>query len=203
MIRNSVTLPGDHGRSARITNGDLLKQLLDLRGKTFPYTMKYTTTPFRTSLSDPLEFRLLPEKAEHRSSLLSGLTQRAKANRRERIRHLEEESSSSELRPPFSASCSRSRFRILQAILIGCISFSVSQVNALNIACPGDASVVEKQAAKEVRRYLFLRTGKAPELKAADNYASLPAGDVIVVAANSRPIITELKAEGNDTLPWI
>jgi len=154
--------------------------------------MKFTTTPFWTSLSDPLAFRLHAEKAEHRSSLL---TQRAKAKRRKRIRNLEEERSSSDLRPPFSASCCRSRFRILQAILIGCISFSASQVNALNIACPGDASVVEKQAAKEVRRYLFLRTGKAPELKNADKYASLPDGDVIVVAANSRPIITELKAE--------
>ena len=156
--------------------------------------MKSTTTLMSKSLRDPIADLPVKRQPDH-SPRPAGLTQRAKANGRERIRHLEEERRSSELRPPFSAPCSRSRLRLLQAILIGCLSFSVSQVYALNIACPGDASVIEKQAAKEVRRYLFLRTGKAPELKAADKVASLPAGDVIVVAANSRPIITELKAE--------
>ena len=80
--------------------------------------------------------------------------------------------------------------------------FSASQLRALNIVYPSDASVVEKQAAKEVRRYIFLRTGTAPVLKTADKHGRLPAGDIIVVAANARSIITELKAEyGNVDAP--
>ena len=87
------------------------------------------------------------------------------------------------------------RFSVLQSILIAGMLFSASQLSALTISCPSDASIVEKQAAKEVRRYIFLRTGTAPQLRVADKYANLPSGDVIVVAANARAIITELKAE--------
>ena len=99
-------------------------------------------------------------------------------------------------------SCGRSRFSVLQSILIAGMLLSASQLNALTIACPSDASIVEKQAAKEVRRYIFLRTGTAPELRTADKHANLPSGDVIVVAANARAIVTELKAEyGNVDAP--
>ena len=92
-------------------------------------------------------------------------------------------------------SCGRSRFSVLQSILIAGMLFSASQLNALTISCPSDASIVEKQAAKEVRRYIFLRTGTAPQVRIADKYANLPSGDVIVVAANGRSIVSELKAE--------
>ena len=103
---------------------------------------------------------------------------------------------------PFMTSHGKFQFNVLQSILIACILFSASQLHALNIVHPSDASVVEKQAAKEVRRYIFLRTDTAPVLKTADNYGSLPTGDVIVVAANAQPIITELKAEyGNVDAP--
>jgi len=72
----------------------------------------------------------------------------------------------------------------------------------LKIVHPGDASTIEKLAAKEVRRYIFLRTGTAPVLATANDYASLPSGNVIVVAANAKPIITELKADyGNVDAP--
>ena len=75
-------------------------------------------------------------------------------------------------------------------------------LKALNIVHPNDASTVELQAAKEVRRYIFLRTGIAPEVIAANKYADLPGGDVIVVAANNKSIITELKSEyGNVDAP--
>ena len=63
------------------------------------------------------------------------------------------------------ASSGSSRFSVLQSILIAGMLFSASQLNALTISCPSDASIVEKQAAKEVRRYIFLRTGTAPEIK--------------------------------------
>ena len=157
--------------------------------------MKSTTTLMSKSLRDPIADLPVKRQPDHHSPRPAGLPRRALANRRKRIERAEEEGSSSQLRPPLSTSCRKSRLPMLQAILIACILFSASKVNALNIACPGDASVVEKQAAKEVRRYIFLRTGTAPELKSADKYANLPAGDVIVVAANTSPIITELKAE--------
>ena len=99
-------------------------------------------------------------------------------------------------------SCGRFRFSVLQSILMAGILLSASPLNALTISCPRDASSVEKQAAKEVRRYIFLRTGTAPEIRIADEYANLPSGDVIVVAANASSIVTELKAEyGNVDAP--
>lgn len=95
-----------------------------------------------------------------------------------------------------------SKFSVLQSILMAGMLFSASQLHALTISCPTDASIVEKQAAKEVRRFIFLRTGNAPEIRIADKYADLPSGDVIVVAANVREITTELKAEyGNVDAP--
>jgi len=96
----------------------------------------------------------------------------------------------------------KSQFNVLQSILIACILFSALQLNAQTIVHPSDASITEQQAAKELRRYIFLRTGTAPTLAIADNYSSLPAGDVIVVSANARAIITELKQEyGNVNAP--
>lgn len=75
-------------------------------------------------------------------------------------------------------------------------------INAQTIVTTNDASIIEEQAAKEIRRYIFLRTGTAPELKTAENYSNLPEGDVIVVSQNNRGIITELKEEyGNVDAP--
>ena len=89
----------------------------------------------------------------------------------------------------------RSPHRLLKIIFSGCILLLVVPVKALNIAHTSDASTVEQQAAKEVRRYVFLRTGIAPEVISANRYADLPGGDVIVVAADNQSIITELKPE--------
>lgn len=103
---------------------------------------------------------------------------------------------------PFMTSCGKSRFNVLQSILTACILLSALQSNAQTIVHPSDASITEQQAAKELRRYIFLRTGTAPVLKTVGNDGGLPAGDVIVVAANASPIITELKAEyGNVDAP--
>jgi len=96
----------------------------------------------------------------------------------------------------------KSQFNVLQSILTACVLFSALQLNAQTIVHPSDASIAEQQAAKEIRRYIFLRTGTAPALAIADNYSSLPAGDVIVVSTNARAIITELKHEyGNVDAP--
>jgi hypothetical protein len=61
------------------------------------------------------------------------------------------------------------------------------------VVYPINGSHTELLAAKEVRRYIFLRTGTAPALAAADSYSNLPDGDVIVVSNGSRTIIAELK----------
>lgn len=79
---------------------------------------------------------------------------------------------------------------------------SVFRLNAQTVVYPHNASVSEAQAAKEIRRYIFLRTGTAPEIATADNYAGLPEGDVIIVSKDSRGIITEFKQEyGNVDAP--
>lgn len=93
--------------------------------------------------------------------------------------------------------------RLLRTIiLVVCFLLSVWQLNALNIAYPNDASPLEQLAAKEVKRYIFLRTGTAPALMQAKNYHDLPLSDVIVVAADHKRIISELKVEyGNVDAP--
>jgi hypothetical protein len=70
------------------------------------------------------------------------------------------------------------------------------------IIYPTSSSSSEKLAAKELKRYIFLRTGTAPSLTTSDNYIGLPLEDVIVVGVNSSNIITELKEEyGNVDAP--
>jgi hypothetical protein len=87
---------------------------------------------------------------------------------------------------------------IISLILV----LSTFQLHAQTVVYPNHASVSEVQAAKEIRRYIFLRTGTAPEISKADQYASLPEGNVIVVSEDNRDIITELKQEyGNVDAP--
>jgi hypothetical protein len=94
------------------------------------------------------------------------------------------------------------KYHVLQSLLIACIAFSMSPLIAQTIVYPFDGSGTELHAAKEVRRYIFLRTGTAPELVTAENYSSLPEGDVIVVSEDTRAIIADLKQEyGNADAP--
>ena len=75
-------------------------------------------------------------------------------------------------------------------------------LNGQKVIYTSEGSVTEIQAAKELRRYIFLRTGTAPDLVTADSYSNLPDGDVIVVSEDSRDIITALKQEyGNVDAP--
>ena len=93
-------------------------------------------------------------------------------------------------------------FRLLTITLSICILLFAAPLEALKIAHSGDASHFELQAAKEVRRYIFLRTGVAPEVISANRYADLPGGDVIFIASDNRSIITELKSQyGNVDAP--
>ena len=92
--------------------------------------------------------------------------------------------------------------RLLEILLSGCILLFAVPLKALKIAHSIDASKIEVQAAKEVRRYIFLRTGIAPKVISANRYTDLPDGDVIVVAADNTFIIAELKSEyGNVDAP--
>ena len=91
---------------------------------------------------------------------------------------------------------------LLEAIFSSCVLLFAVPLKALKIAHSSDASKIEVQAAKEVRRYIFLRTGIAPEVISAIRYADLPDGDVIVIAADNKFIIAELKFEyGNVDAP--
>ena len=86
--------------------------------------------------------------------------------------------------------------------MAGLVAASAVSAYSQTIVYPSQGSHIEAFAAKEVRRYIFLRTGTAPVLAKVTNSKNLPAGDVIVVAENSRPIITELKkGYGNVNAP--
>jgi hypothetical protein len=61
---------------------------------------------------------------------------------------------------------------------------------ALTIVCPGHASPLEKLAAKEIRRYFYLRTGCLPAI--AD---SAREGRAIVVATKDSPLVAELLSD--------
>ena len=64
-------------------------------------------------------------------------------------------------------------FKVLFSLLIAFPLLSASQTYALCIAYPNAASSLEEQAAKEVSRYTFLRTGTAPKLKRVKDYNCL------------------------------
>ncbi len=65
---------------------------------------------------------------------------------------------------------------------------------SLPIVCPADASRSEALAAKEIRRYVYLRTGRLLAIKQAD--AVRPGrGGVVIVARKDRPMVADLLAE--------
>ncbi len=95
-----------------------------------------------------------------------------------------------------------SAMSMLKLILFFFIFISACEIHAQTIVYPSDGSSTEFHAAKEIRRYIFLRTGTAPEIVTADKYASLPKGDLIVISEDSHEIIRELKQEyGNVNAP--
>jgi hypothetical protein len=70
---------------------------------------------------------------------------------------------------------------------------------AATIVVPADATLPEVLAAKEVRRYVYLRTGELLGLTSTDE---LPEGDVVLVAADADPLVVALdEAIGWDNAP--
>lgn len=65
----------------------------------------------------------------------------------------------------------------------------------MSVAYAPDAGPQERLAAREVRRYLYLRTGLLPQLRQSDD---LPDGDLVVVAVRGRPVLQ--KAAGDELL---
>ncbi|MHB1306989.1 MAG: malectin domain-containing carbohydrate-binding protein [Limisphaerales bacterium] len=72
------------------------------------------------------------------------------------------------------------------------------EVRATSIVFSPDASAAERLAAREIRRYLYLRTGDLPELKAS---VSPPPTDAIVVTRRDRPLATAAIGEAIPTAP--
>jgi hypothetical protein len=58
----------------------------------------------------------------------------------------------------------------------------------ITIVSPRDASFMEQLAAREVRRYVYLRTGQLVPIM-RESKRALPRGDVILVARQDRPLI--------------
>ncbi len=68
------------------------------------------------------------------------------------------------------------------------------------IVSPVGGSFAEKLAAKEVRRYVYLRTGKLLPIVAADIHhrqVHVPAGRLVVVARKDRPEVTAILASAD------
>jgi len=84
---------------------------------------------------------------------------------------------------------------VISALLIsiGCrvSAGGAAETGAMTILCPSDATSAEHLAAKEVRRYLYLRTGELPSIVRTDG--KLPAATpLIVVGRKDQPILKML-----------
>jgi len=83
---------------------------------------------------------------------------------------------------------------MMLAAILGCqIARGVSEESSdsVTIVYSSDASQVERLAAKEIRRYLYLRTGKLPPTVEADRKPSV-GGGLVVVAQRDRNIIKRM-----------
>ena len=73
-------------------------------------------------------------------------------------------------------------------LLVPSVQASAGRTEQISIVCPTGASHLETLAAREVRRYLYLRTGKpVPIVEAVPTE-----GSVIVVAQKNRPVLSAL-----------
>lgn len=68
-----------------------------------------------------------------------------------------------------------------------------TELNLAGIVCPHNTTLLEQLAAKEVRRYVYLRTGKVPPIVESDE--TLPSrAQLIVIGQKDRPIVKTLAA---------
>ena len=81
--------------------------------------------------------------------------------------------------------------------MITCILFSVSQLKAQTIVYPSDGTDIELFAAKEVRRYIYLRTDQFLPIKEVPSIPS--SGDIILVANDDNAMVNSLRSQINQT----
>ena len=86
-------------------------------------------------------------------------------------------------------------FGQLQLILIACILLLACKLSAQTIIFPTDGSLQEIIAAKEVRRFIYLRTDRVLPIQAETNLPS--SGDLILVANESNAMVSSLSAQIN------
>ena len=87
-----------------------------------------------------------------------------------------------------NATIRRKALTLLLFILLGPLS-----VTAQTIVYPDGASDLERLAAHEVRRYVYLRTGELLPLRLASR---LPAdGDVIAIGSHRSPLVSSVAAD--------
>ena len=89
-------------------------------------------------------------------------------------------------------------FILCASVLSGCGMFS--RERPVVIVSPGDASPHERLAAREIRRYVYLRSGRLLDI-VSDELELPKRKDIIVVAEKDRPVIRALANEaGINTL---
>ena len=85
-------------------------------------------------------------------------------------------------------------FVSLVSINCSVIGESEADISTVTIVSPSDAATTERLAAKEVRRYLYLRTGKLFPIVRSNN--KLPSkGSLIIVGQKGRPAVRTLTGE--------
>lgn len=96
----------------------------------------------------------------------------------------------------------RKIFVLLVSALIvftgGCRKTPAKQ-KPVTITVSTTASFQEKLAAKEIRRYVYLRTGEMPEIKSADAL-TFEGGFVVVIGSKEKTLVKSLIAAGNNDL---
>jgi hypothetical protein len=81
------------------------------------------------------------------------------------------------------------------AVTVFALSTTVQAATTTTIVCPTGASFAEKLAAKEIRRYFYLRTGRLAEIATAKR-----PGDLVVVTTKDSPADRDLVAVLGDIL---
>ena len=90
------------------------------------------------------------------------------------------------------------KLKLLQfIILIDCLLFGLLRLNAQTIVYPSNGSKTELFAAKEVRRYLYLRTDQKLTIQGVTSIPS--SGDIILVANDDNDMVNSLRSQINHT----
>jgi len=88
---------------------------------------------------------------------------------------------------------------LLQSFLIACLMFVPLHIGAQTVVYPQNAFDNQLLAAKEVRRYIYLRTNQLLKIQEA---SSLPSsGDVILVANDANAMVGSLRSKIGDNAP--